>query len=302
MAKVHVLGFTVPPSDDTTFHFNSIPRLGRSLPCLERSLDSVESKRQSGIAIRSFRKIGQAYIPSYTRTTYLETIPITLLEFMASCSLNQYSVEILRRRLSSVHCSAFVNSEEGKRLLFAAARGGSIEVVQTLFAAGLKIESDEWTSGCLSRAIFYRHLALAELFITHGAHIYRPGRYHQDRLGSPMEVAVKHLNRGAMELLIAHGFDINARISYWGNAWQLLSKNANGNTTNFLLDNGANPDLPLPEKNLHYLIYYGVLPRRKLMNCLEKARSRLRERSLVVNDSHKEAPKRVRTMQCSSEG
>lgn len=68
---------------------------------------------------------------------------------------------------------------------------------------------DDLTNGCLFRAIFFRYMVLAELFITSEADLCRLGHYLQNRIRSPTEIAIEG-NREAVELQIAHNFHLNA--------------------------------------------------------------------------------------------
>jgi hypothetical protein len=167
---------------------------------------------------------------------------------MASCGVNLYAEQKIQSSPEPLQ------HEEAKHLLYAATRGGSLQIAQWALNTICNGPADnEFLVACLTRAVVYRHLHLMRVLFRYNIDPHQRAEYQLRRFGSPMEVAVQYYNRDAISLLIEHGFDLSRRISFWGSALQVANRWENRAAQQLLLDKGAR--LPLRYKtDLHYLI------------------------------------------------
>lgn len=241
-------------SDDghlTHLGIHTVSWPGWNIPCYEPALEISENNTSVPSQTSEHK---DPWVFTLTQISYgqngkqyQEAVPNNFLEFAISFGLTISARKLLELQIGKKTSSGLATSESGARLLFAVARGGSVQLADILFQHALQLNMESsWIAGCLSRAIFYHHFALAKSFIGRGMDLHSSGIYYRDLKGEPMAVAVKHSNKVAINLLIDSGIDINSKISYWGTALQYAAQLLRVNMVTFLLNCGADVNASVP--------------------------------------------------------
>jgi ankyrin repeat protein len=141
---------------------------------------------------------------------------------------------------SNIDVNALGRTYEAITALYLAIQKKNKDLVKRLLSLGARINQPSDGSTCLSAAIFHEDAEMLELLIAHGADINAntPG---QD---SALMTACSRENKGLVQYLLEHGALVNLWVANTGDALQQAAATGNESIVKLLLANGADVKAP----------------------------------------------------------